>query len=110
MNLEAWAVYSKLFWVLFVFIVTFTAVNCFIARKCSRIWSSENIYWLVNFEFFGTTQHANKISGLELTNGGINFGMQYKLQEKQWRTKYMTMTCSTHNAHPFSYMVYYHFL
>jgi hypothetical protein len=37
MTLEAKVVSSKLFWVLFVFIVTFIVVNCFIARKCSRI-------------------------------------------------------------------------
>jgi hypothetical protein len=72
MTLEAWAVYSKLFWVLFVFMVTSTVVNCFIACKCSRIWSSENAYWLVSFKFFGTTQHVNNISDLEITHGGIN--------------------------------------
>jgi len=71
-NLEAWTVYSKLHWVLFVFILTFTVVNCFIASKSSRIWSSQNAYGLVNFKFFGTTQHVNKISDLELTHAGIN--------------------------------------
>lgn len=72
MILEAWAVYSKLLWVLFVFILTFIVVNCFIVCKSSRIWSSENAYGFVNFKFFGITQHVNKISDLELTHAGIN--------------------------------------
>lgn len=47
--------------------------HCFIACKCSRIWSNENAYWLVNFKLFCTTQHVNKICDLELTHAGINF-------------------------------------
>jgi len=50
----------------------FHCCKCFIASKSSRIWSSENAYGLVNFKYFGTTQHVNKISDLELTHAGIN--------------------------------------